>query len=117
MNFFSGSRSSKTFKPKKNIPEGSHQHDLMKHAAATLGSGKEDSNLEISLEALASQKPMLWAMKNCTNIICRYAKVNDFAKILGAWFKNYCLPRPLKFRHILACKSADFRARDLSFWI
>ena len=34
-----GSRSSKTFKPKKNIPEGSHQHDLMKHAAATLGSG------------------------------------------------------------------------------
>ena len=39
MNFFSGSRSSKTFKPKKNIPEGSHQHDLMKHAAATLGSG------------------------------------------------------------------------------
>ena len=37
--FSSGSRSSKTFKPKKNIPEGSHQHDLMKHAAATLGSG------------------------------------------------------------------------------
>lgn len=36
---FSGSRSSKTFKPKKNIPEGTHQYDLMKHAAATLGSG------------------------------------------------------------------------------
>jgi hypothetical protein len=35
----SGSRSSKTFKPKKNIPEGTHQYDLMKHAAATLGSG------------------------------------------------------------------------------
>lgn len=33
------SRSSKTFKPKKNIPEGTHQYDLMKHAAATLGSG------------------------------------------------------------------------------
>lgn len=32
-------RSSKTFKPKKNIPEGTHQYDLMKHAAATLGSG------------------------------------------------------------------------------
>ncbi|KAF3429702.1 hypothetical protein E2986_11079 [Frieseomelitta varia] len=40
MNRFSlGSRSSKTFKPKKNIPEGTHQYDLMKHAAATLGSG------------------------------------------------------------------------------
>jgi hypothetical protein len=36
---FSGSRSNKTFKPKKNIPEGTHQYDLMKHAAATLGSG------------------------------------------------------------------------------
>ena len=36
---FSGSRSNKTFKPKKNIPEGTHQYDLMKHAAVTLGSG------------------------------------------------------------------------------
>lgn len=35
----SGGRSSRTFKPKKNIPEGTHQYDLMKHAAATLGSG------------------------------------------------------------------------------
>ncbi|XP_010629926.1 MOB kinase activator 1A [Fukomys damarensis] len=33
------SRSSKTFKPKKNIPEGSHQYELLKHAEATLGSG------------------------------------------------------------------------------
>lgn len=37
--FRSGSRSSKTFKPKKNIPEGSHQYELLKHAEATLGSG------------------------------------------------------------------------------
>ena len=35
----SGGRNNKTFKPKKNIPEGTHQYDLMKHAAATLGSG------------------------------------------------------------------------------
>ena len=35
----SGSRSAKTFKPKKNIPEGSHQYELLKHAEATLGSG------------------------------------------------------------------------------
>ena len=35
----SGGRGNKTFKPKKNIPEGTHQYDLMKHAAATLGSG------------------------------------------------------------------------------
>nr|XP_023447332.1 MOB kinase activator 1A isoform X1 [Dasypus novemcinctus] len=37
--FCSSSRSSKTFKPKKNIPEGSHQYELLKHAEATLGSG------------------------------------------------------------------------------
>lgn len=37
--FFFSNRSNKTFKPKKNIPEGTHQYDLMKHAAATLGSG------------------------------------------------------------------------------
>ena len=55
MSFLFSTRSSKTFKPKKNIPESTHQADLMKwggddlifeiiqfpsrHAAATLGSG------------------------------------------------------------------------------
>ena len=53
---FSGSRSSKTFKPKKNIPEGSHQHDLMKHAAATLGSG----NLRYTHSNKSSQLLQIW---------------------------------------------------------
>lgn len=35
----SGNRGNRTFKPKKNIPEGSHQYELLKHAEATLGSG------------------------------------------------------------------------------
>ena len=39
MSFLRRSRNNKTFKPKKNIPEGTHQYDLMKHAAVTLGSG------------------------------------------------------------------------------
>ena len=43
----SSSRSNKTFKPKKHIPEGTHQYDLMKHAAATLGSG--DLRLAVKL--------------------------------------------------------------------
>ena len=46
MSFLFGNRSSKTFKPKKNIPEGSKQHELMQHAAATLGSG-ESATLEL----------------------------------------------------------------------
>jgi len=37
--YVSGSRSYKTFKPKKHIPEGSHQFELMKYAMQTLGSG------------------------------------------------------------------------------
>ncbi|KAF7495329.1 MOB kinase activator 1B [Sarcoptes scabiei] len=39
MSFLFGNRSNRTFKPKKNINEGTHQYELMKHAAATLGSG------------------------------------------------------------------------------
>lgn len=36
---FSSKSNSKTFKPKKNIPEGSHGYELMQQAAVTLGSG------------------------------------------------------------------------------
>ncbi|XP_064388925.1 MOB kinase activator 1B-like isoform X2 [Halichondria panicea] len=46
--FLSGLRASntKTVKHLKKIPEGSHQHDMMKHAAATLGSG----NLKLAVQ-------------------------------------------------------------------
>ncbi|KAG1654835.1 MOB kinase activator-like 1 [Nymphon striatum] len=40
MSFLFGGRSSKIFKPKKNIPEETYQYDWMKHAAATLGNAK-----------------------------------------------------------------------------
>lgn len=39
MSFLFGNKNNKTFKPKKSIPEGTHQYDLLKHAEATLGSG------------------------------------------------------------------------------
>ena len=62
-----GSRSSKTFKPKKNIPEGSHQHDLMKHAAATLGSGNlrlavmlPEGNINLNVKVLRHFKANLF---------------------------------------------------------
>ena len=56
----SGSRSSKTFKPKKNIPEGTHQYDLMKHAAATLGSG----NLRLAVMLPEGEDPNEWVAVN-----------------------------------------------------
>ena len=56
----SGSRSSKTFKPKKNIPEGTHQYDLMKHAAATLGSG----NLRLAVMLPEGEDQNEWVAVN-----------------------------------------------------
>lgn len=58
----SGSRSSKTFKPKKNIPEGTHQYELMKHAAATLGSG----NLRLAVMLPEGEDLNEWVAVNST---------------------------------------------------
>ena len=60
--FCSGSRSTKTFKPKKNIPEGTHQYDLMKHAAATLGSG----NLRLAVVLPDGEDLNEWVAVNST---------------------------------------------------
>ena len=38
MSFLFASKN-KTFRPRRSIPEGTHQYDLLKHAEATLGSG------------------------------------------------------------------------------
>lgn len=65
----SGSRSNKTFKPKKNIPEGTHQYDLMKHAAATLGSG----NLRLAVMLPEGEDLNEWVAVNseCYRIFCK----------------------------------------------
>ena len=62
----SGSRSSKTFKPKKNIPEGTHQYDLMKHAAATLGSG----NLRLAVMLPDGEDQNEWVAVNSNDTCC-----------------------------------------------
>ena len=56
----SGNRSNKTFKPKKNIPEGTHQYDLIKHAAATLGSG----NLRLAVQLPEGEDLNEWVAVN-----------------------------------------------------
>ena len=60
INFHFSNRSNKTFKPKKNIPEGTHQYDLMKHAAATLGSG----NLRNAVQLPEGEDPNEWIAVN-----------------------------------------------------
>jgi len=39
MSFFSGINKNRTFKPRKDVPEGTKQYQLRKYAEATLGSG------------------------------------------------------------------------------
>ena len=44
----------------KKIPEGSHQHDMMKHAAATLGSG----NLKLAVQLPEGEDLNEWIAVN-----------------------------------------------------
>lgn len=85
----SGSRSSKTFKPKKNIPEGSHQYELLKHAEATLGSGNlrqavmlpegEDLNEWIAVNSKWMNTTLLFmkTISQGTNYFCKCLNIND----------------------------------------
>lgn len=66
---FSGNRSNKTFKPKKNIPEGTHQYDLMKHAEQTLGSG----NLRQAVSLPEGEDPNEWV---AVNIVDFFNQIN-----------------------------------------
>ena len=63
MSFFFSNKQ-KTFKPKKNIPEGTHQYDLMKHAAATLGSG----NLRLAVMLPEGEDLNEWVAVNSKTI-------------------------------------------------
>uniref|UniRef100_A0A8C2RM69 MOB kinase activator 1B n=1 Tax=Capra hircus TaxID=9925 RepID=A0A8C2RM69_CAPHI len=75
---WSGSRSSKTFKPKKNIPEGSHQYELLKHAEATLGSG----NLRMAVMLPEGEDLNEWVAVNTVDFFNQinmlYGTITDF---------------------------------------
>uniref|UniRef100_A0A8C1AJ33 MOB kinase activator 1Bb n=1 Tax=Cyprinus carpio carpio TaxID=630221 RepID=A0A8C1AJ33_CYPCA len=74
----SGNRSSKTFKPKKNIPEGSHQYELLKHAEATLGSG----NLRMAVVLPDGEDLNEWVAVNTVDFFNQinmlYGTITDF---------------------------------------
>ncbi|XP_027710296.1 MOB kinase activator 1B [Vombatus ursinus] len=78
MSFLFGSRSSKTFKPKKNIPEGSHQYELLKHAEATLGSG----NLRTAVMLPEGEDLNEWVAVNTVDFFNQinmlYGTITDF---------------------------------------
>ncbi|EZA55773.1 Mps one binder kinase activator-like protein [Ooceraea biroi] len=105
---FSGSRSSKTFKPKKNIPEGTHQYDLMKHAAATLGSG----NLRLAVMLPEGEDLNEWVAVNTVDFFNQinmlYGTITEFCTeescpIMSAgpkyeyhWADGHTVKKPIK---------------------
>jgi len=78
MSFLFGHRSNKTFKPKKNIPEGTHQYDLMKYAATTLGSG----NLRQAVALPPGEDPDEWIAVNSVDFFNQinmlYGTITEF---------------------------------------
>ncbi|XP_059821463.1 MOB kinase activator 1B-like [Hypanus sabinus] len=78
MSFLFGNRSSRTFKPKKNIPEGSHQYKLLKHAEATLGSG----NLRLAVMLPDGEDLNEWIAVNTVDFFNQinmlYGTITDF---------------------------------------
>ncbi|XP_066251056.1 MOB kinase activator-like 1 isoform X1 [Euwallacea similis] len=104
----SGSRSSKTFKPKKNIPEGTHQYELMKHAAATLGSG----NLRLAVMLPEGEDLNEWVAVNTVDFFNQinmlYGTITEFCTedscpIMSAgpkyeyhWADGHTVKKPIK---------------------
>eukprot|EP00051_Salpingoeca_urceolata_P026276 m.476709 g.476709 ORF g.476709 m.476709 type:complete len:227 (-) comp20622_c0_seq1:180-860(-) len=60
MSFLFSNKQMKTFKPKKNIPEGTHQYELKKYAEATLGSG----NLRLAVQLPSGEDTNEWVAVN-----------------------------------------------------
>ncbi|ERL87039.1 hypothetical protein D910_04441 [Dendroctonus ponderosae] len=105
---FDGSRSSKTFKPKKNIPEGTHQYELMKHAAATLGSG----NLRLAVMLPEGEDLNEWVAVNTVDFFNQinmlYGTITEFCTedscpIMSAgpkyeyhWADGHTVKKPIK---------------------
>lgn len=104
----STSRSNKTFKPKKNIPEGTHQYDLMKHAAATLGSG----NLRLAVMLPEGEDLNEWVAVNTVDFFNQinmlYGTITEFCTeencaVMSAgpkyeyhWADGHTVKKPIK---------------------
>ena len=61
-------KNAKTFRPKKNIPEGTNQYELKKYAEATLGSG----NLRLAVKLPQGEDLCEWLAVN-SMLSCRHA--------------------------------------------
>jgi len=108
MSFLFGSKNNKTFKPRKSIPEGTHQYDLLKHAEATLGSGNlrnavvlpegEDLNEWIAVNTVDffNQINMLYGTitDHCTEESCQVMSAGPKFEYL--WADGTSVKKPIK---------------------
>ena len=108
MSFLFGGKSTKTFKPKRNIPEGTHQYDLLKHAEATLGSGNlrqavmlpegEDLNewVAVNIVDFFNQINMLFGTitESCTSESCPMMSAGPKFEYL--WADGATVKKPIK---------------------
>lgn len=81
MSFLFG-QNAKTFKPKKNIPEDSHQYALLKNAHATLGSG----NLRLAVQLPNGEDLNEWLAVNTVDFF------NQINMLYGT-ITEYCTPK------------------------
>eukprot|EP00053_Salpingoeca_punica_P006967 m.64676 g.64676 ORF g.64676 m.64676 type:complete len:233 (-) comp13938_c0_seq1:359-1057(-) len=80
MSFLFG-KGSKTFKPKKNIPEGTNQYELKRYAEATLGSG----NLQLAVRLPEGEDINEWV---AVNVVDFFNQIN----MLYGTLTEYCTP-------------------------
>ncbi|KAG9480414.1 hypothetical protein GDO78_012079 [Eleutherodactylus coqui] len=100
MSFLFGNRSSKTFKPKKSIPEGSHQYELLKHAEATLGSG----NLRMAVMLPEGEDLNEWVAVNTVDFFNQinmlYGTITDFCTEESCPVMSAGVPFPKNFMSV-----------------
>ncbi|RHZ44751.1 hypothetical protein Glove_709g24 [Diversispora epigaea] len=82
MNFLGLTNKNKTFKPKKNVPEGTKQYHLQKYAEATLGSG----NLKIAVVLPEGEDINEWLAVNTYDF---YNQIN----MLYGTITEFCTPQ------------------------
>lgn len=101
-------RQQRTFKPHRNIPEGTKQHDLMKHAQNTLGSGNlrsavhlpdgEDLNewIAVNIVDFFNQINMLYGTitEFCTDATCVLMTAGP--KYEYHWADGHAIKKPIK---------------------
>ncbi|XP_033111323.1 MOB kinase activator 1A-like isoform X1 [Anneissia japonica] len=101
MSFLFSTRS-KTFRPKKNIPEGTHQYDLMKHAERTLGSG----NLRQAVALPEGEELNEWVAVNTVDFF------NQINMLYGT-ITEFCTPEKCP---IMSAGPKGRAAKNLRIW-